>query len=205
VGLQLGAFGVVLETTASGIADLPFGVFVLLMQPIHLAIGVIEGLVSAAVIAFVARARPATFDAAPSIGARHTALYGLLAAAILAGGIASWFASTRPDGLEWAIARVTGGEEVQHPGDALHRRLARAQERTSILPDYGFKTRATDPADAASAHAPTPDAPPRRPAPDAGTSASGLLGGLVTLGVVCLAGAALRRGTGRSHTPRELW
>ena len=44
LGLQLGAFGVVLETVASGITALPFSTFVLLMQPIHLAIGLVEGM-----------------------------------------------------------------------------------------------------------------------------------------------------------------
>ena len=39
--LQLGAFSVVLETTLSGITDLPFGAFCAIMQPIHLAIGLI--------------------------------------------------------------------------------------------------------------------------------------------------------------------
>ena len=58
VGLQLGAFSVVLETVLSGKTELPFGTFVLLMQPIHLAIGVVEGLVTAAVVSFVWKARP---------------------------------------------------------------------------------------------------------------------------------------------------
>ena len=50
VTLQLGAFSVVLETTLSGITELPFGAFVALMQPIHLAIGLVEGLITAAVL-----------------------------------------------------------------------------------------------------------------------------------------------------------
>ncbi|MDR2662639.1 MAG: energy-coupling factor ABC transporter permease, partial [Treponema sp.] len=58
IGLQLGAFGVVLETLFSGITELPFGTFVLLMQPIHLAIGLVEGIVTAAVLCFVHSARP---------------------------------------------------------------------------------------------------------------------------------------------------
>lgn len=37
VGLQLGAFCVVLQTLTSGVTELPFHTFVLLMQPIHLA------------------------------------------------------------------------------------------------------------------------------------------------------------------------
>ena len=67
MGLQLGAFGVVLETTLSGISDLPFSKFALIMQPIHLAIGLVEGLATAAVIGVVARARPeAVVDGAAS-------------------------------------------------------------------------------------------------------------------------------------------
>ncbi|MCQ2406846.1 MAG: energy-coupling factor ABC transporter permease, partial [Oscillospiraceae bacterium] len=56
--LQLGAFTVTLQTLASGITELPFKVFVLTMQPIHLAIGLVEGLITAAVLVFVHEARP---------------------------------------------------------------------------------------------------------------------------------------------------
>ena len=56
--LQLGAFSVCLETWASGITELPFIVFVGTMQPIHLAIGFVEGLITAAVLMFVYEARP---------------------------------------------------------------------------------------------------------------------------------------------------
>ena len=48
--LQLGAFSVTLETLASGITELPFQTFVAVMQPIHLAIGLVEGLITAAVL-----------------------------------------------------------------------------------------------------------------------------------------------------------
>lgn len=58
IGLQLGAFSVVLETTASGISALPFAQFVQLMLPIHLAIGVVEGLATAAVVIFISKAQP---------------------------------------------------------------------------------------------------------------------------------------------------
>ena len=56
--LQLGAFSVVLETLSSGITELPFGLFAVTMQPIHLAIGLVEGLITAAVLCFVYEARP---------------------------------------------------------------------------------------------------------------------------------------------------
>ena len=43
LALQLGAFSVVLETLLSDKSELPFGTFLLMMQPIHLAIGIVEG------------------------------------------------------------------------------------------------------------------------------------------------------------------
>ena len=64
LGLQMGAFGVVLETWFSGISELPFSTFVLLMQPIHLGIGIVEGLVTAAVVSFVWKAHPETLAVA---------------------------------------------------------------------------------------------------------------------------------------------
>ncbi|MFZ4855102.1 MAG: energy-coupling factor ABC transporter permease [Desulfuromonadaceae bacterium] len=114
-GLQLGAFGVVLETAASGVSSLPFVPFLTIMQPIHLAIGVVEGVVTASVISFVYKARPEILQSAINTGpvtARplRNVLLGFLLAALLTGGILSWFASGHPDGLEWSIAKVTGQE-----------------------------------------------------------------------------------------------
>ena len=56
--LQLGALSVTAETLASGITELPFAVFAAAMQPIHLVIGLVEGLITAAVLCFLYEARP---------------------------------------------------------------------------------------------------------------------------------------------------
>ncbi len=190
VGLQLGAFSVVLETKASGISDLPFGAFVLLMQPIHLAIGVVEGLATAAVVAFVARARPEVLPTAPVMQSRinlRPVIVGLAVATVAVGGALSWFASAHPDGLEWALARSTGQDELARPEDGVHGGLARLQERTAFLPDYGFKS-----ADDAAAEVET------WPAVNPGTSVSGLVGGCLTLALALLIGLVLKRSGSRS-------
>ena len=143
-GLQMGAFAVVLETVASGISSLPFSAFVALMQPIHLAIGIVEGLVTASVVAFVAAVRPemitgaAGTDAPANMPLRHV-LLSFLVAALLTGGVVSRFASEKPDGLEWAIAGVTGAEEVAGAETGLHGLLAAVQEKIAWLPDYTFR------------------------------------------------------------------
>ncbi len=194
-GLQLGAFCVVLETKASGISELPFGTFVLMMLPVHLAIGVVEGLATAAVVSFVAKARPEALPTASASGASvslRPVLIGLAIAAVVTGGVASWFASTHPDGLEWSMAKVSGKEELESPEAGIHEGLAKVQEKTAFLPDYGFKSAEAVPETAALAeHAASPEAEPW-PAVNAGTSVSGLVGGLMTLVLACLMGLALK-------------
>jgi cobalt/nickel transport system permease protein len=192
VGLQLGAFTVVLETWASGISELPFGTFVLMMLPIHLAIGVVEGLATAAVVAFVARARPEALQTAPAVAGTvsfRPVLIGLAIATVVVGGVASWFASAHPDGLEWSIAKVTGQEDISGSEAPLHKNLADLQKKTAFLPDYGFKAGETEPA----AEQPAEPEPQPWPAVSAGTSVSGFVGGLMTLALAGLVGVGLRR------------
>lgn len=180
-GLQLGAFAVVLETVASGISALPFDGFVLMMQPIHLAIGLAEGLATAAVVSFVWRARPEILqgagDAHPT-GAvsMRSLLIAFLAAALLTGGIVAWFASELPDGLEWSIAAVTGAEELPAAAHGTHDALAALQQKLAFLPDYALPASGETDRD-------------RR----LGTSIAGIVGGLVTLALCLVIGALLRQ------------
>lgn len=190
IGLQLGAFGVVLETLFSGISELPFGTFVLLMLPIHLAIGIVEGLITAAVVGFVWNARPelvtVTGETVSSEFTLRKVLIGLAAVAIVTGGALSWFASSNPDGLEWAMFKTSGSEELEAPEQGVHHSLARLQEKTAFLPDYGFKAGDGEPETAAESHTPWP-------AVDPGTSVAGLVGGALTLLVAGLIGFGLKR------------
>ena len=74
IGLQLGALGVVTETFFSDISELAFKTFVLLMLPIHLAIGIVEGFVTASVVSFVTRNRPGVLQMAAEHSMRQTKL-----------------------------------------------------------------------------------------------------------------------------------
>ena len=199
LGLQLGAFGVVLETLASGISELPFRTFVLLMQPIHLAIGVVEGLVTAGVVSFMIKARPeiltAAAERAPIGVSVKKALLGLGAAAVLTGAALSWFASAEPDGLEWAMLKTSGREELES-GGKLHGLLASLQAKTAFLPDYGFRKPEAVHEGPFPAREGTPvpaQEAPAWPAVDAGTSMAGVVGGLLTLALAALAGFGLKR------------
>lgn len=154
ITLQLGAFSVVLETSISGITELPFPVFVGLMQPIHLAIGLIEGAVTAAILTFIYEARPEMIRESAyllsdgekeghkgriSIGV--TVLILAITAAAIGGGF-SLLASSDPDGLEWAVGKAVDEEEPEislgdrDPG--VYEAAESVQENTSFLPDYAF-------------------------------------------------------------------
>ena len=189
VGLQLGSFSVVLQTLFSGVTELPFDTFVLLMQPIHLAIGIVEGLATAAVVMFVWKARPEIIRAVSASTpvenrSMRKVFIGFLAAAVVTGGVLSWFASSNPDGLEWSIAKTAGTDELETDRKGLHTALGNAQEKTALLPDYGFNSNDAElPAEASVTE----------PVVDTGKTVSGLVGGALTLLLAGLLGFALKR------------
>lgn len=188
VGLTLGALAVVVQTTVSGISELPFATFMLMMIPIHLAIGVIEGLITAGVLLFVREAQPeilertATGRPLGGVSVRPVVV-GLLVAALVAGGVIAWFASANPDGLEWSIERVAGTAEIEGATAAAHERSQSVQERLSFLPDYAFPSDSSEAAETGEAW----------PAVDVGTTTAGVVGAAITLGVALLIGYALKR------------
>lgn len=142
IGLQLGSLGVVCQTWLSGVSELPFSVFILAMQPIHLAIGIVEGLATVVVVMFIWESRPEIITSVSAAAKEKKPLkaiiFSFLAATILLGGIFSWFASENPDGLEWAISKTSGKEHIHTPDTPVYNYLSEVQDSTSILPDYGF-------------------------------------------------------------------
>jgi cobalt/nickel transport system permease protein len=189
VTLQLGAFSVVLETSLSGITELPFGAFCALMQPIHLAIGCIEGLITSAVLVFVYESRPELLmdvDATESGEAKRSlkSVVAILAVvALVVGGGLSLLASSNPDGLEWALfGNADSGYSTNMGLDEENfgvesnaaEKAGEIQEKTSFLPDYAF--------------------PGSESA--AGTTVSGIVGSAIVAGVailICLIGGFFRK------------
>jgi cobalt/nickel transport system permease protein len=180
-GLQIGAFCVVLETLFSGVTELPFGAFVLLMQPIHLAIGLGEGIVTAAVLCFVHRAQPEILDSAVTERAMPAAVspkkillvFGALTLATA--GLLSLFASAYPDGLEWSMEGTAGTAELEREGP-VYETAGKVVETTAFMPDYAFKESESP----------------------AGTSMAGIVGSVITLalaGGIALLIRAVRKKT----------
>ena len=188
ITLQLGAFSVVLETSASGITELPFGAFVGIMQPIHLAIGLVEGLITSAVLVFVYEARPELLmdvnagSADGKFSLKTTLVILAVVVAVVGGGL-SLFASSNPDGLEWSMfgnaeagySENMGLDEESYGVSSGAAEVAGSiQEKTAFLPDYAFSGSDSS----------------------LGTSVSGILGSAIVAAVaagICMAGGFFRR------------
>ena len=154
ISLQLGALSVVIETSLSGITELPFGAFAGLMLPIHLAIGLVEGLITSAVLVFVSQTRPELLQEADSAGrgianraSLKTTVAVLAAVTLFVGGGLSLLASSHPDGLEWALfgneeegyaANMGLDEENFGASSSAADAAQQVQGKTAILPDYAF-------------------------------------------------------------------
>lgn len=190
VGLQLGAFSVVLETVYSGISELPFGTFVLLMQPIHLAIGIVEGVATTAVILFVWKERPEIIRKAAlsqplgSLRIKPILVSLLLITLVTAGGL-SWFASADPDGLEWSIAKASGQEELREPEAGIYGILSNIQKKIAVFPDYNFKAEESTATSVVTAKS-------GESTVNRGTSIAGLVGAMMTLLLAGIIGKSLR-------------
>ena len=197
IGLQLGALGVVAESGLSGISSLPFSTFFVIMQPIHLAIGVVEGLVTASVISFIFNAKPEIMQSAMKarpIGAHsiRNVVLVFLVVTLLTGGVLSWFASEQPDGLEWAISKVIGQKELKGAEQGVHGALAALQKKIAFLPDYSF-IKPVDTSSSIQEHTRIHIEDKNSDKSKLGTSVSGIVGGVLTLGLTIFIGVFLKR------------
>ncbi|MFZ3138620.1 MAG: energy-coupling factor ABC transporter permease [Thermodesulfovibrionales bacterium] len=186
IGLQLGALSVVLETKMSGITELPLSTFLLLMQPIHLAVGLIEGFATAGIVIYVRTLRPDIVDDLEGVkslsagGSFKKLLVVMAVLAVVTGGALSWFASTHPDGLEWSIEKIYGKPEVPERANPLKESLSKLQEKTAVLPDYSLPSKEEH------------EGNPAWPAVNPGTSLSGIVGGAMVLGFIFILGIGIK-------------
>lgn len=138
VALALGALAVTIETESSGITALPYSRFLGFMLPIHLLIGLGEGLATAAVIAALHRLRPDLLVDASTREQHSRAPFIAMTVALtlVAATVAGTIASSHPDGLEWSIERTTYGVEPPEGESNMHQTAQSIQRTTALLPDY---------------------------------------------------------------------
>ena len=104
IALQLGSIAVVAESALSGSTSADVGLFASLMQSIHLAIGLVEGVFTAAVILIAQRIQLKPF------------VYSIAGLSLILAGVISQFASSKPDGLEWSLINMSDSFVAQTQG-----------------------------------------------------------------------------------------
>jgi len=209
VGVLSGAALVPLQVTASGVLLIPLHAFLPVILGAHVAIGLAEGAITFAVLAYLQRTRPQLFHRSQgqivgaTIPAADDATYGavggeaagadhrpgqaavltsLLGTALLLAGAGVWFASTADDGLEASLdpERYNVAAVIHNDHSAIARADA-IQAAIAPLPDYTKPDAASD------------DEPAGWLNVSGWSSLAGLLGTIVTLGLVRAVAQLLKR------------
>lgn len=188
VTVEVGAVLIPIQAQLSGVLAVPFSVFLLTMLGVHVLIGIMEGLLTVAVLQYLQQLRP-DLSTRPLPGrvrvSKKAALGALAVLALLAATVFSLFASDLPDGLEWSYAHRPDQPEfkpmVHEPHqpieafESLHAKLA-------PLPDY---TRRGKPMGQQNSPPPA--------AASAWTGFAGVTGSLLTMGFVWLCALIVRK------------
>ncbi len=125
VALQLGSLAVVAESTLSGSVTNP-AMFASLMQGIHLAIGVVEGIFTAILVAITNKI---------CVSKKFSYIMGIFA--LLLAGVISNYASAKPDGLEWSLLNMSEGFVAQTQGQ-IYTMSELLQAKMAVLGGFAF-------------------------------------------------------------------
>lgn len=144
IGVTAGAVLVPAQSALSGVLRISIVEFVMVMAGVHLLIGLIEGLITAGVVAIVRYARPSMLGLsgfAQRLTAAKMAVATVVAALVVA-GLLSWFASPHADGLEWSYMERPYGDvsETIVNDSAVIAAADNWQGRWGLLPDYSLRT-----------------------------------------------------------------
>lgn len=203
VGVAAGAAMVPVEAAVSGVLQVPLSQFLGVILGVHLIIGLGEGGLTFAVLAYLRRIRPELLGlevpAAPGAAQRPgyaVVTASVLVTALLLAGVVSWFASAWPDGLEWSYQEHrygADGKTVENASPVVAA-VDRWQGKWSPLTDY---TRRAAPLGQLPTAATTEAEPGGGwPSPDGWQSLAGILGTLVTLSILYGVARWMRRAAG---------
>ena len=198
IALVAGAVLVPIEAAVSGVLRVPFYTFLITMVGVHILIGVMEGLITAAVLLYLRQVRPDIIadSSVNSVRFSKPTIYAtMIIATVVIGAGLSHFASSLPDGLEWSYAERPDEPEFE-PIIANESQAITAvdslQSRYSPLPDYTIRAGAfgqSAPGEAVEAGA-------------GWQSFAAVSGSAATMGLIWLGAWALRKRNGGQDAPR---
>lgn len=193
ITVEAGAVLIPLQAQLSGVLAVPLSTFLLTMLAVHLLVGLLEGLLTISVLHSLQRLRPdlGVMALPGSQGLSPKATLATLALlALLLGGVFSLWASDLPDGLEWTYAQrpdQPGFESMTGRPHPSAQRVDELQARVAPLPDY---TRRGSPLGQQNLE-PTGTS-------GAWTSFAGVTGSLLTMGIIWLVSAIIRKKHGKA-------
>jgi cobalt/nickel transport system permease protein len=145
VALEAGAILVPVEAALSGVLAVPFSTFLITMVGVHFLVGLVEGLITIAVLAYLQQVRPdLVLESLPGRVrlSKKAVLWTLLVFAIIAAAGLSLLASGMPDGLEWSYAErpdQPGFKPIVSNDSAVIAKTDQIQTKYAPLPDYSVR------------------------------------------------------------------
>ncbi len=142
LSVEAGAALVCIEVGLSGVLVAPFGTFLTAMLGVHFLVGVVEGLLTVAVLAYLQQVRPDIVKDALQGKVRLSkkmVMVTFIIFTVLIGAGLSLLASEFPDGLEWSYAERPEEPEFEPAVENKDSKIAAVddfQSKYSPLPDY---------------------------------------------------------------------
>jgi len=145
IGLEAGAMLVPFEAGASGVLSVPLRTFLFTMAGVHVLVGLVEGVVTAAVLGYLQKVRPDIIEnmlPGKTRWSRKTVLATFVIATIIIGAGLSLLASKSPDGLEWAYRQRPDQPDFKptvHNESPVIAAAGAAQTKYTPLPEYSVR------------------------------------------------------------------
>ena len=150
IALEIGAILVPIEASLSGVLAVPFSTFLITMIGVHFLVGLVEGLITVAVLSYLQQVRPdLVLDSLPGKIrlSRKTVLVTLLVFAMTAAAGLSLLASKMPDGLEWSYRERPNQPDFKPiitNENTTITAVDRLQSKYTPMPDYTVRGASSD-------------------------------------------------------------
>jgi cobalt/nickel transport system permease protein len=188
IAIEAGAILVPIQATLSGVLMVPFSTFLITMIGVHLLVGIIEGLITIAVLGYLHQVRPAILtDPLPGKErlSTNTVFATLIIFTVIVAGGLSLLASENPDGLEYSYAERPDQPDFETIVSNDTPAIAAVDDfhsKYSLMPDYSLRSSPIGKVSESEGEA------------SAGwTSFAGVTGAGLTMAIVWLTARVLRR------------
>jgi cobalt/nickel transport system permease protein len=177
VALEAGAVLVPVEAALSGVLAVPFSTFLITMVGVHFLVGLVESLITVAVLSYLQQVRPdLVLNSLPGKVrlSKKVVLGTLIVFTVVAAAGLSLLASQMPDGLEWSYR--------ERPDQTDFKPIVVNENSTVAAVDQ-----------LQSKYTPLPDYSVRGSAASGWTSFAGIVGSALTMAVIWTVASLLRK------------